>query len=63
MAQSAQLTDLLAYLHRELSDVLEAAVEDRHAGTRAMQLDRTDWQRLQLLQMQLGHYMRQITEP
>ncbi|MFN8855973.1 MAG: FHA domain-containing protein [Planctomycetaceae bacterium] len=63
MGQSAQLTDLLAYLHRELSEVLEAGVEDRHAGTRPMQLDRADWQRLQLLQMQLGHYMRQITEP
>ena len=63
MVQAAQLHDLLAYLHRELSDVVETAIEDPHAPTRAMRLERAAWQRLQLLQMQLGQYMRQITEP
>ena len=63
MAQAAQLHDLLVYLHRELNDVMESAVEDPQAPSRAMRLDRAAWQRLQLLQMQLGRYMRQITEP
>jgi hypothetical protein len=63
MVQSAQLHDLLSYLHRELDDVVRTAHEDPNSPTREMRIDRAAWQRLQMLQMQLGRYMRQITEP
>lgn len=63
MVQSAQLHDLLSYLHRELAEVVQTAQEDSQSSSRAMRVDRTQWQRLQLLQMQLGDYMRKITEP
>jgi hypothetical protein len=63
MVQSAQLHDLLSYLHRELDDVVRNAIEDPNSPVREMRIDRASWQRLQMLQMQLGRYMRQITEP
>ncbi|MFN6107071.1 MAG: FHA domain-containing protein [Planctomycetaceae bacterium] len=63
MGQSAQLHDLLVYVHREMSDVVANAKEESQSPTRGMLMGRTDWQRLQLLQMQVGRYIRQIIEP
>lgn len=63
MGQAAQLSDLLVYLHRELSDVVATAKEESQSPNRAMLLERAAWQRLLLLQMQMGGYIRQITEP
>jgi len=53
----------LVYVHREMSDVVANAKEESQSPTRGMLMGRTDWQRLQLLQMQVGRYIRQIIEP
>lgn len=63
IAQAAQLSDLLAYVHDQLVVVSEAAIEDRRSYDGEMRCSRAAWQRLLRLQMQLAKYMRQITEP
>ena len=63
MAQIAQLSDMLAYIHDQLALVVEVAVEDREGSTSQMRVDWPHWQRLLRLEMQLASYLRQIAEP
>ncbi|MGE5193570.1 MAG: FHA domain-containing protein [Deltaproteobacteria bacterium] len=63
MAQVAQLSDMLAYIHDQLALVVDAAVEDRRGDVSQMRIDRERWQRLLKLEMQLASYLRQIADP
>jgi hypothetical protein len=63
MAQVAQLSDMLAYIHDQLALVVDMAVEDRHGNVSQMRVDREHWQRLLKLEMQLASYLRQIADP
>lgn len=63
MAQMAQLSDVLAYVHDQLALITERGVEDRQPGGAEMRIDWTTWQRLLRLEMQLAHYLRQIADP
>jgi hypothetical protein len=63
MAQMAELSDLLAYIHDQLALVVDMAVEDRHGNVAQMRVDREHWQRLLKLEMQLASYLRQIADP
>jgi hypothetical protein len=63
MAQVAQLSDMLAYLHDQLALVVDLAVEERDGHVAHMRVDREQWQRLLKLEMQLASYLRQIADP
>lgn len=63
MAQVAQLSDMLAYVHDQLALVVETAVEDHQGNAAQMRLDWAPWQRLLKLEMQLASYLRQIADP
>jgi hypothetical protein len=63
MAQMAELSDVLAYVHDQLALVADVAVEDRRGNVSQMCVDRDDWQRLLKLEMQLASYLRQIADP
>jgi len=63
MAQVAQLSDMLAYIHDQLALVVDLAVEDRRGTVSQMRVDREQWQRLLKLEMQLASYLRQIADP
>jgi hypothetical protein len=64
LAQQAQLTDLIAYIHRQLLLVLSCGRElsplDR-SGTRS--LDGPVWQQLVDLEMRLAQMIREISNP
>lgn len=63
MAQLAQLSDMLAYIHDQLALFANVAVEDRRATPPQMRIDWDQWQRLLKLEMQLAGYLRQIADP
>jgi pSer/pThr/pTyr-binding forkhead associated (FHA) protein len=63
MAQMAQLSDVLAYVHDQLALVVDMAVEDRQGNQSPMRVDREHWQKLLKLEMQLASYLRQIADP
>src|SRR5262249_32691475 len=63
MAQRAQLSDLLAYIHDQLALIAEQAVEDRKGSSAEMRVDRVAWQRLLRLEMNLAGYLRRIADP
>ncbi|MSR57597.1 MAG: FHA domain-containing protein [Planctomycetaceae bacterium] len=63
MAQMAQLSDVLAYIHDQLAFVAEQAAEVRQGSSGEMRMDRLTWQRMLRLEMQLAAYLRQITDP
>jgi pSer/pThr/pTyr-binding forkhead associated (FHA) protein len=63
MAQMAQLSDVLAYIHDQMALVVDMAVEDRQANLSQMRVDRDSWQKLLKLEMQLASYLRQIADP
>lgn len=63
MAQQAQLSDLLAFVHDQLALIAEQAVEDRTNGAPEMRIDWSSWQRLLRLEMQLAGYLRHISDP
>jgi len=63
MAQMAQLSDVLAYVHDQLALVVDMAVEDRQGNLSQMRVDRDSWQKLLKLEMQLASYLRQIADP
>jgi hypothetical protein len=60
-AQAAQLTELLAALHRRLRTVIESVSIDRLQGK--IQASLPAWQRVLSLQMDLARLMREIAEP
>jgi hypothetical protein len=63
MAQTAQLSDLVAYVHDELAQFVDSAVEDRKGTAAQMKVERDRWQRLLKLEMQLARYLREIADP
>lgn len=63
MAQRAQISDVLAFVHDQLASIAEHAVEDRRGGTAEMRVEWQAWQRLLRLEMQLAGYLRQIIDP
>jgi predicted component of type VI protein secretion system len=63
MAQTAQLSDLVAYVHDELAQFVDSAVEDRKGAAAQMRIERDRWQRLLKLEMQLARYLREIADP
>jgi hypothetical protein len=63
MAQMAQLSDVLAYIHDQLACLADMAIEDRRGGTAEMRIDWQSWQRLLKLEMQLALYLRHIADP
>ena len=63
MAQLAQLSDVLAYVHDQLALVADSAVEDRRGNVAHMHVDRDRWQQLLKVEMQLASYLRHIADP
>lgn len=63
MAQTAQLSDLVAYVHDELAQFVDSAMEDRKGTGAPMRVERDRWQRLLKLEMQLARYLREIADP
>jgi hypothetical protein len=63
MAQAAQLSDVLAYVHEQLGLLAEQAVEFGQGELAEMRLHKATWQRLLGLEMQLAQYLRQIANP
>jgi pSer/pThr/pTyr-binding forkhead associated (FHA) protein len=63
MAQMAQLSDLLAYVHDEIARLIDTAAETDQEGPAAMRIDREPWQRLLKFEMQIASYLRQIANP
>jgi len=61
--QAAQISDLLAYFHREIAQVVLAAQEENSDGIAPMRVDFLTWQRLLKLEMSLANYLRQIADP
>jgi predicted component of type VI protein secretion system len=62
--QTAQVSDVLAFLHGNLSAVLgQARSEDPDSTDCPVTIDRQTWQRLLKLQADLGVYLRKIAEP
>ena len=65
LGQQAQLSDLVAYLHDHLRQVLEAGEEGsaKQKTGKPRVLDWSAWQRLIEIEMQLAVYLRRIAEP
>ena len=62
--QRAQLSDLLAYLHEQVGDVIKNSEEDlNHPAGRAMLCDWSDWKKLIDLHATLARYLSQIANP
>jgi pSer/pThr/pTyr-binding forkhead associated (FHA) protein len=63
--QTAQLADLLAYVHSNLTNILlvaESHVQEERRGTDLL-LPREAWHRVQQLQMHLAESLRKVTDP
>jgi pSer/pThr/pTyr-binding forkhead associated (FHA) protein len=63
IAQVAQLSDMLAYIHDQLALLLETAIEEKRGNISQMRVDWEAWQRLLKLEMQLASYLREIADP
>jgi pSer/pThr/pTyr-binding forkhead associated (FHA) protein len=63
IAQRAQVSDVLAFIHDQLALIANQAVESRPGTQAEMVVDWTTWQRLLRLEMQLANYLRQIADP
>ena len=59
--QAAQVSDVLAYAHREIAAVIDVAQQDEKQAD--MQVDWGTWQRLLKLEMTLAVYLRKIADP
>ncbi len=63
--QTAQVSDLLAYVHSNLSNVLfvaESYLKD-HESDADLRLPREAWLRIQQLQMHLAETLKKVTDP
>ena len=63
--QTAQVSDMIAYIHSNLSNVLfvaESFVQD-HESEGDLRLPREAWLRMQQLQMHLAEMLRKVTDP
>lgn len=63
MAQTAQLSDVLAYIHEQLAWLAEQGVESGQGKHTEMRVDKNTWQRLLRLEMQLARYLRDLSDP
>jgi hypothetical protein len=63
MAQTAQLSDLVAYVHDQLAQFVDSALEERKGTDNQMLVEREHWQKLLKLEMQLARYLRDIADP
>jgi pSer/pThr/pTyr-binding forkhead associated (FHA) protein len=63
MLQAAQLSDLLAWVHEQISYTIQMAAEDESVRPSQMRIDSVTWQRMLKLEMQLAKYMRQVSYP
>ncbi|MCA9078737.1 MAG: FHA domain-containing protein [Planctomycetaceae bacterium] len=63
--QTAQVSDLVAYVHSNLTNVLFVAESfDRdHEGQGDLRLPREAWMRMQQLQMHLAETLKKVTDP
>ncbi len=61
--QAAQLSDLLAYIHDRIREVVDHAVEEPVGKGVAMHIDWNAWQQMLKLEMELAIYMRRIADP
>jgi pSer/pThr/pTyr-binding forkhead associated (FHA) protein len=61
--QKAQLSDLLAWLHEQIAQVVIQAHEERKGTTPQATVDWETWQRLLAVEMTLARYLRQIASP
>jgi pSer/pThr/pTyr-binding forkhead associated (FHA) protein len=63
IAQRAQVSDVLAFIHDQIALIATSAVEGRPGAQTEMHVDWTTWQQLLRLEMQLANYLRQISDP
>ena len=61
--QTAQLSDVLGFVHDRIRAALESAVEDPNTAPPVIQLDWVTWQRMANLEMSLARYLKRIAEP
>ena len=61
--QAAQLSDMLAFIHEHLSNIVESGRENLESHAPEMRADYATWQRLLQLQMHVARYLRGIAEP
>ncbi len=63
--QRAQLSDLLAYIHEQVGEVVKHAVEDQEqaSSTRSVRCEWAEWRKLVDLHADLAHYLHQIANP
>ena len=63
--QRAQLSDLLAFFHEQIGEVVKNAVEDpeRLPSSRSVRCDWTHWRRLVDLHAELAQYLHEIANP
>lgn len=61
--QVAQLSDMVAYVHEQIANIINLALEDQTDPVWQMRLDWATWQRLMQLEMNLASYLRQIADP
>ena len=63
--QRAQLSDLLAFMHEQIGDVIQNSVEDLDAedSTRVMECEWPQWQKLVDLHATLARYLHHIANP
>ncbi len=61
--QQAQLSDMIAYAHERIREVLKAAREHDKRGEMQMIVDHDDWKRLLALEMDLAVYLRKLADP
>lgn len=61
--QQAQLSDLLAFVHEQVSRISHTAIEEQRGELTDMHVDWFTWQRLLHLEMTLARYLRSISEP
>lgn len=61
--QRAQVSDLVAFMHSSLTNVMHASEADSSETPRGMQMPLGAWHRLQRLQMQLAETLKRINEP
>lgn len=61
--QRAQVSDLVAFMHSNLTNVMHVAEADAQRSPEAIRMPLEAWHRLQRLQMQLASSLKQINEP
>lgn len=61
--QRAQVSDLVAFMHSNLVNVMHVAQSDAEQSPDCMQMPLEAWHRLQRLQMQLASCLKRINEP